>query len=101
MGLDRVARRRWLGGICLAAALGLLLAGQTVLRGRLGPIALLLYWFACLVLTLLSIAIALADAREVQRRTLQEHKELFRSTLEQIESEARNRASKKPPQNPD
>ncbi len=91
MGLDATARRRWLGGIVLLGALGMLIAGETVLQGRLNPLEFLLYWLVCLALTSLAILIAFQDVRAVQRRLRQEKRDLLQSTLERIAADAKNR----------
>ena len=43
MALNATTRRRWVGVVALLAALGMLVAGQTVLEGRLQGGAYLLY----------------------------------------------------------
>ena len=92
MALNSTARRRWFGVAVLAAALGMLVAGETVLQGRLGPVTFILYWLACMALTLLAVIVAFLDARALRQRSREEHTELFKSTLQSIEAEARNRA---------
>ena len=42
MALDATARRRWFGAVVLLAALGMLICGETVLRGKLGDSAVLI-----------------------------------------------------------
>ncbi len=88
-------RRRLLGAAALISALGLLVAGETVLKNRLGPLGFLMYWVVCLGLTGLAIAIALADARAVAQKTLDEQRDLFNSTLKEIEREARTKRPQK------
>jgi len=99
MALDATARRRWLGALVLLAALGMLVGGETVLKGRLENLAFLLYWLACFGLTGAAVLIALLDARAVRRRTRQEQHDLFETTLRQIESEAKAR-SRRPNRKP-
>jgi hypothetical protein len=91
MRLSATARRRWLGILVLVAALGMLVAGETVLQGRLGDVAFLGYWLVCLVLTGCAILIALADARALRQQTRNEARDLLQNALKDIESEARNR----------
>ena len=91
MALDATARRRWLGVAVLLAALAMLICGQTVLKARLVALAFIAYWLVCFGLTGLAILIALLDARALQRRTRQQQRELFDTTLKQIETEAKNR----------
>ncbi len=83
---------RWLGVITLGIAILMLVAAETVLEGKLGPLALAIYWVICMVLTATSILLAFAEARAVQRKARAEHHQLFDSTLRDIEREARQRA---------
>ncbi len=91
MGLDATTRRRCVGGMVLLGAIGMLIAGQTVLQGRLSGVGFLLYWLICLVLTSVAIVIAFQDVRAVQDRLRQEKRELLQSTLERIAADAKNR----------
>ena len=65
--------------------------GETVLKERLGPLAALAYWLACLGLTTVAILMALLDVRAVQSRRRQEQRALFQDALKNIEAEARKR----------
>lgn len=76
--------RRWLGGIFLFAALGMLVAGETVLRERLGKYSFLVFWLLCFVFTCLAVLIAVVDACIVRRRTREERRALFENTLQDI-----------------
>lgn len=98
MAFDANARRRWFGAVVLLAALAMLICGETVLKARLGDLAFIVYWLVCLVLTGLAIMVAFLDARALQRRTRQEQRDLFETTLKQIETEARSR-SRQPDRN--
>jgi len=91
MALDATARRRRFGACVLLAALAMLIGGETVLKGTLGDWASVLYWLVCFVLTGLAILVAFLDARALQHRTRQEQRELFETTLKEIETEAKNR----------
>jgi hypothetical protein len=91
MALDATARRRWFGACVLLAALAMLICGETVLKGILGNLAFVLYWLVCLVLTCLAILIAILDARALRYRIRQEQRDLFESTLREIETEAKSR----------
>jgi len=88
MKLDATARRRWFGGLVLLGALAMLVCGETVLKGRLQPVAFLVYWLVCVLLTGLALVAAIRDLRHVQYRIRQEQRELLESTLKQIEAEA-------------
>ena len=94
MALDATARRRWFGAVVLLAALGMLICGETVLRGKLGDLTFIAYWLTCFVITGLAVVVALLDARALQRRIRQEHRDLFETTLKKIQSEARTRPAR-------
>jgi len=91
MELTATARRRWLGAVALLSALVMLIAGETVLKGRLGAVAFLVYWMACFGFTGLALFMALLDMRAVQNRTRQEQKKLVESTLKEIQAQARSK----------
>ena len=92
MDLDATARRRWFGALVLLAALGMLVAGVTVLEARLAGLGFVCYWLACLLLTGLAIFVAFLDVRALGRRTREAQRDLFQATLKQIETEAKSRA---------
>lgn len=85
-------RKRWGGGCALVAALMMLFCGETLLKGRLGDLAFVIYWMGCWALTSVAILLALLDARAVRQRTRQEQRELFETTLQQIQTEAKKRS---------
>jgi hypothetical protein len=91
MDLGPTARRRWFGVIVLAAALLMLIFGETVFKGKMGDVAFVVYWLACFVLTTLAIVVAFRDVKAVQNQVRSEQRSLLESTLKDIESEARNR----------
>ena len=97
MGLDATARRRWIGALALGAALGMLVAGETILKGRLQSTGFLVYWLICFVFTGLAIVVAFLDAHALQHRTRREQRDLFEATLRQIEKEARIKQPGAPP----
>src|SRR5215469_5895572 len=92
MGIDATARRRWFGALALGGALLMLVAGGTVLNGRLVGLAFLLYWGACLALTVVAILIAFIDMRAVQYQLRQEKHDLIQSTIENIQKDAQTKA---------
>lgn len=94
MAFDATARRRWLGILVLVLALAMLIAGETVLSGRLREWGFLGYWLVCLLLTSAAIIIAFMDARALRRQTRDEARNLLQSTLKEIETEARTRRSR-------
>ncbi|HXP60515.1 MAG TPA: hypothetical protein VN829_08495 [Dongiaceae bacterium] len=89
MPLDAAVRRRWFGALFVVLALAMLITGQTVLSGRLNPLAFMLYWLVCVGLTGLAMVLAIRDLRALQRRNLEEQRRLFQATLEQAANEAR------------
>jgi membrane protein implicated in regulation of membrane protease activity len=93
MANNQDTRRRWLGVFFLAAALAMLVVGQTVLKESLSPRAFLAYWLACFVFTCLAILVALLDFSAIRRRTRQEHRDMFHDTLQQIARKKQSRDS--------
>ena len=79
--------------MALLAALALLVAGETVFKGRLGDVGFLFYWLVCLGLTFLAIFTAILDVRSLQRHARREQHELLDDTLKHIQSEAKARRS--------
>lgn len=88
MGLDATARRRWFGVLVLAAALLMLIAGETVLKAQLKDFGFLIYWLVCLCFTFLAIVVAFLDVRALGRRVRQERHQLLETTLNQIQADA-------------
>ena len=84
------ARRRWFGVFFLIVAGGMLIWGQTVLKPRLEGIGFILYWLICFCFTGLAMLTALLDIRVLRRRTRDQHRDLFRHTLEEIEDEKKD-----------
>jgi hypothetical protein len=88
------AMRRWIGLLFLALAFGLLVWGQTVLRDRLKGVPFLIYWGCCFLFTLGAIVTALLDMRATRRRAREEHDNLLKRTLEEIDRESEDDAQK-------
>lgn len=78
---------RWAGAVCLAIAVGMVVAGETFLRERLRAEAFLYYWLVCIIFTFLTMMIALLDFWIVRRRARHEQAELLRQTLRTIAQE--------------
>jgi hypothetical protein len=91
MGLDATTRRRWIGALCLASALVMLVCGQTFLEDRLSKNMFLLYWLLCFVFLGLAMIVAVRDLRCVSLQARQEQRKLLADTLKEIETEARAR----------
>jgi uncharacterized membrane protein len=94
-------RRRWLGGIALGVALAMLIAGETVLSHRLGPLGFAIFWLVCLLFTCVAIIVAFRDLSVVRRRTREEQRALFESTLGEIARQRAAKAGKKSDATPD
>lgn len=92
MNFNAKARHRWFGALCLFVAFGMLVAGETGLKGRLSPVGFLLYWTGCFFLTALAAAAALLDAARVRAESRKEQRALFEETLRKIEAEKRTRS---------
>jgi len=97
MALSRDARRRWFGGICLAISAGMLILGMTVLKGRLRLQTFLYYWLVCMLVTALTLVVALLDLRAVRLRSRREQSELVSSVLNDIERKKREKADGEKP----
>ena len=91
MAQDGTKRRRWIGGVSLGLALVMVVAGERVVRGRIGPGMELLYWLLCFLLTGVAIVVALLDFRALKQRILAEQRELVEKTLKDIQGEAQRR----------
>ena len=91
MPLTSIPPRRWVGTLALAAALGMLLAGQTLLRGRLNDLAFLIFWLICFAFTGLAMGMALLDMRAVRNRTRREQRALLETTIQDIQADATSR----------
>jgi len=83
-GTTGETRRRRLGMISLAVAVLMLIAGETMLRNRLGTVAFVIFWLICLVFTGLAILAAYLDVSALRRRTQEEQRALLEKTLGEI-----------------
>ncbi|HEU0038345.1 MAG TPA: hypothetical protein VFR76_03640 [Verrucomicrobiae bacterium] len=90
--MNTKARRRWFGALCLLTALAMLVAGETLLQGRLRALGFVAYWLVCFVVTLLAVCAALADARALRQETQAEQRALFEATLQRIQEEKARKA---------
>src|SRR5215831_983007 len=100
MPLTAIPRRRWVGTLALAAALGMLVVGQTLLRGRFSDLAFLIYWLICFAFTGLAMGMALLDMRAVRNRTRQEQRTLLDATIKEIQRDARGKQKRSGAENP-
>lgn len=81
---SRRSVRRWIGGLLLAAAVGMLFLGQTVLKARLVDKDFVIYWLVCFLLTGVAAIVALVDFFAVKRDAMEQQKELLDETVENI-----------------
>lgn len=87
MTANTKTRRRWFGAICLLGSVVMLIAGETMLKDRLQPLVMVIYWSVCFILTGLAAGVALMDAARVRNEQRDEHRALIESTLQEIERE--------------
>ena len=91
MNRNAKSRRRWVGAICLLSAIAILIAGETVLKGRMEPLAFVCYWSACFILTAIAACVAVIDASRVRAEQRDNQRALIESTLQEVEREKRSR----------
>lgn len=85
--------RRSLGVLFLSISAVQVILGFTVLQGRLGPAATLLYWACCLLATLGAILCAMVDALRNLSESKRERRVLLEQTLREIDAERNRRKS--------
>ena len=73
--------RRVIGLIFLAAALLLLLAGQTFLHGHLRGIGFAIYWLLCLGFVAMAMLVALIDLLVIRHQARRQQFHLIQNTL--------------------
>lgn len=98
---DHIRSRTWrrrLGVLCIAAAILMLILGETLLRTTLAnnPVLLLVYWMGCFILTTLAAGVAIIDAARVRLESREQQRSLVEETLQQVEREKRERKKSKP-----
>ena len=81
-------RRRWFGTAFLLAAIAMLVAGETALKGRLSAVGFLAYWLVCFGFTGLAMVVAFIDLRAVRSRIRDEQRDLIETTLKEIEDKS-------------
>ena len=79
--------RRWTGAIFLTIAVAMLVAGLTILEGRLHSFTYIYYWMGCMAFTLAAAVVALLDISAVRRKAIQAQRELIEDTVAQIQRE--------------
>lgn len=75
---------RWLATICLAVSVGMVVAGESLLKQRLQAKVFIYYWLVCIIFTFLTMVTALVDYWVVRRRMHREQKALFQEALQAI-----------------
>lgn len=68
----------------------MLIAGETLLKGRLSGVSLLCYWLGCFVFTAIAAGAAVIDAARVGIESRDAQKSLIEDTLKEIEKEKRS-----------
>jgi hypothetical protein len=71
------ARRRWFGALFIVLAGGMLIWGQTLLKGSLHGAIFLVYWLLCFLFTALSMVVAILDIRAMKKHIRDEQNTLF------------------------
>lgn len=89
----RKSLRRRFGIVCIAAAILMLVAGETVLRKTLAsnPVWLIAYWMLCFIFTALAAMAAIVDAARVRMENREEQRSLIEKTLREVEREKQER----------
>ena len=90
--MNTKTRRRWFGSLCLLVAIVMLVAGETVLKGRLTALEFVAYWLVCFVATVLAICAALLDARAVREEAHAEQRALIENAVRKIQEEEARKA---------
>ena len=81
--------RRWFGNVFLTVAVGMLVAGLTLLEPRLKGVDFVVYWLGCFAFTGLAAVMALWDACVVRRQSRREQQRLIEETLAREGSSSR------------
>ena len=68
----------------------MLIAGETVLKGRLSGVPLLCYWLGCFIFTSIAAGAAVIDAARVGIESRDAQKSLIEDTLKEIETGKRS-----------
>ena len=74
----------------------MLIFGMTVFKDRLRPQTFLYYWLVCMLVTALTLLIALLDLRAVRLRSRREQAELVHRTIAEIKREQQQRSTESP-----
>ncbi len=90
MSADSKSRRRKVGIACIAIAVLMLIAGETVLKGRLSGVPMICYWLGCFIFTAIAAGAAVIDAARVGIESRAAQKKLIEDTLKKIEDEKRS-----------
>jgi hypothetical protein len=84
-------RRRLFGAVCLGAAGGMLLLGETKPPAGTDPVAFVAYWLACFGFVLFATGAAVLDLRAVRREAREVQRNFLADALREIEAEKQRR----------
>jgi len=73
----------------------MLIVGETLLKNQLQPLAMVIYWSGCFILTGIAAGVAIIDASRVRTEQRDAQRVLIESTLQEIEREKRSRPGTK------
>lgn len=82
--------RHWVAGVLIVIAVGMVVLGETVFAGRLKDYDYILYWGACMLVTLLAAFAALFDMATIRRQSRREHHELVEDTFKNVDTGSSN-----------
>ncbi|MEO6034253.1 MAG: hypothetical protein ABIQ35_03265 [Verrucomicrobiota bacterium] len=82
-----VSPRRFVTGIFLLTALGMLVLGLTPFSSKLSGTRFVMYWLICFLLTGFAAILALVDVALIRRDSKRKQRELIESTLTEAYSE--------------
>jgi hypothetical protein len=80
-------RRRWVGIVCLAIAIVMVVAGEFLLPGRFSPYAQLTYWFICFIFVGAAMLVAVVDMLMMRQESRNEQRALLERTIREIQEE--------------
>ena len=90
VSVDSKSRRRKIGTVCIAIAILMLVAGETLLKSHLSGALMLCYWLGCFVFTAIAAGAAVIDAARVGIESRDAQKSLIEETLREIENNKRS-----------
>jgi hypothetical protein len=79
--------RHWISGSAILIAVAMVILGQTVLAGRLRDFHYVLYWSACMLVTLMAAIAALFEMMAIRKQSRREHIQLVEQTFKNVEED--------------